>query len=104
VAGVLVPVSVVAAAGGNLLLVGSAHRLSASRVVAVVPALTWLVIVVAAMFRRPEGDLVITGGGVAGVVNLVFLLVGVTGAAFGVGLALAGRRPRSAPPAVDRAL
>ena len=90
VGGVLLPLSVLAAVVGNLLLVGQAHRFSGSRAVAVIPALTWLVVAVGGMMRRPEGDLVLTGGGAAGVVNLLFLLLGVTAAAVAVGRALAG--------------
>jgi hypothetical protein len=99
--GVVVPVSVLAAVAGNVLLVGQAHRLSGSRAVAVAPAITWLVVVIGAMMRRPEGDLVLVGTGAAGVVNLVFLLLGVTAAAVAVGGALARpvRRPVSPPAA-----
>jgi hypothetical protein len=95
IGGLLVPLSIVAAVAGNLLLTTAAHRLSGSRVVAVLPALVWLTVAVSAMIRRPEGDLVLTGGGATGVVNLAFLLLGVTAAAFGVGRALAG--PRRVP-------
>ena len=101
IGGVLVPLSVVVAVVGNLVLTGAAHRLSGSRVVAVLPAAVWLVVAVAAMMRRPEGDLVITGGGASGAINLAFLLLGVTAAAFGVGRALAGPRRRPTPPAAD---
>ena len=97
IGGVLVPLSIVGAVVGNLMLTAAAHRVSGSRVVAVLPALVWLVVAVAAMIRRPEGDLVLTGGGAAGTVNLLFLLLGVTAAAFGVGRALAG--PRRGPAA-----
>jgi hypothetical protein len=91
---VLVPVSVVAAVVANLLLPRFALYLSGSRLVAGLTGVAWLVVVVAAMIRRPEGDLVITGGGTTGVVNLAFLLLGVLAAAFAVGRALAGpRRP-----------
>jgi hypothetical protein len=50
------------------------------------------------MIRRPEGDLVLIGGGAPGAVNLVFLLLGVTAAAVAVGRVLGGasRRPVSA--------
>ena len=52
---------------------------------------------VAASIRRPEGDLLITGGGFSGFVNLAFLLLGVVTAAFAVGRVLAApvSRPRS---------
>ncbi|MGY1638742.1 hypothetical protein ACI78V_19010 [Geodermatophilus sp. SYSU D00742] len=92
VSGVLVPVSVAAAVAGNLMLVPLAHRLTGSRVVAALPALVWLVVAVAGSIRRPEGDLLVTGGGAAGVVNLAFLLCGVVAAAFAVG------RVMAAPP------
>lgn len=98
-AGVLVPVSVVAAVVGNLMLVALAQRLTGSRLVAVLPALVWVTVAVAAMVRRPEGDVLLPGGGALGVVNLAFLLLGVTAAAFAVGRALGGprTRPTSSP-------
>jgi hypothetical protein len=82
-------VSVVAAVAGNLLLVPLAARLTGSRLLAALPALVWLTVAVAASIRRPEGDLVITGGGLSGFVNLAFLLLGVVAAAFAVGRVLA---------------
>jgi hypothetical protein len=95
--GVLVPVSVLAAVVGNLLLVAQVHRWSRSRAVAVLPAVVWIVLVLAASQRRAEGDLLITGGGATGIVNLAFLLLGVVAAAFAVGRVLAGPRRRRAP-------
>ena len=92
VLGVPVPVSVVAAVVGNLLLVDLAARLTGSRLAAVLPAAVWLVIAVAASLRRPEGDLLLTGGGVLGFLSLAFLLAGVMAAAFAVGKVLAGPR------------
>jgi hypothetical protein len=98
VGGVLLPVSVVAAVVANVLLPQLALRLSGSRLVAALTGVAWLVVVVAAMIRRPEGDLIITGGGATGVVNLAFLLLGVLAAAFAVGRALGGpRRPPVSP-------
>ena len=88
VGGVLVPVSVLAAVVGNVLLVGAAHRLSGSRLVGVVPAVVWLVVAVGGSLRRPEGDVLVaapTGDTLAGVLNLVFLLAGVVAASFAVG-------------------
>jgi hypothetical protein len=90
VGGFLLPLSIPAAVVGNLMLTGLFLRASGSRLVAALPAVTWLVVVVAAMGRRPEGDLVITGGGAAGVVNLAFLMIGVLAAAFAVGRMLGG--------------
>jgi hypothetical protein len=103
IGGVLVPLSILAAVVGNLMLIAAAHRLSGSRVVAVLPGLVWLAVAVAAMNRRPEGDLVLTGGGATGTINLVFLLFGVTAAAFGIGRALAGPRRRPVPAGPDGA-
>jgi hypothetical protein len=98
VGGVLVPVSLAAAVVANLLLPRLALWLTGSRLVAVLTGVAWLVVVVASMIRRPEGDLLITGGGATGVVNLVFLLVGVLAAAFAVGRALGGPpRPPVSP-------
>ena len=77
-----VPLSVAAAVVGNLLLVRLAHRLTGSRAVAVTPAVVWLLVVLAAMLPRPEGDVVLAGSGVTGVVSTAFLLLGVLAAAF----------------------
>jgi hypothetical protein len=101
VGGVLFPVSVLVAVVGNLLLPAAALRWSGSRLVAVLTAVAWLVVAVGAMVRRPEGDLVMTGGGATGVVNLAFLMIGVLAAAFSVGRVLGGpRRPPVSPEAV----
>ena len=90
-----IPVSVLAAAVGNLLLVTWAHRLSGSRVVGLLPAVTWAVIALGASQRRPEGDLLITGQTTATqLVGLAFLLVGVLFASFAVGRLLS--RPAAA--------
>jgi hypothetical protein len=95
--GVPLPVSVVAAVVGNLLLVDAARRLSGSRLVAVLPAVVWLVIAVAAATRRREGDLLLPGGdAVTSTLNLGFLLLGVVAAAFAVGRALG--TPTVRPP------
>jgi hypothetical protein len=101
VGGILLPLSVPAAVAGNLLLVGTALRLTRSRLVAVLPAAVWLVVVVAAMMRRPEGDLVIIGRGALGSVGLTFLLAGVLAAAVAVGRALATPRTRPVTPGPD---
>ncbi|MGY1854784.1 hypothetical protein [Modestobacter sp. SYSU DS0290] len=100
-AGIPVPVAIVAAVVGNVLLGRAARELSGSRLVGVLPALTWLVIVLAASSPRPEGDLLLPGGdAVTTTVNLAFLLLGVVSAAFAVGQALGGpRRPGLSPRA-----
>jgi len=101
VGGVLVPVSIVVAVVGNLLLPTAALRLSGSRLVAVLAVVPWLVVAVAAMVRRPEGDLVMSGSEALGVVNLTFLMLGVLAAAFSVGRVLGG--PRRPPVSADEA-
>ena len=101
VGGVLVPLSPIAAVVGNLLLVDLAHRVTGSRVVAVLPAVAWAAVAFAATLRRPEGDLVLVGGGGLGTVGLAFLLAGVAAAAVAVGRALAG--PPRLTPAWGRA-
>jgi len=104
IAGVLVPVSVLAAVVANLLLPKLALRWSGSRLIAALTGVAWLVVVVAGMIRRPEGDLIITGGGATGVVNLAFLLLGVLAAAFAVGRVLGGPpRPPVSPDGVPAA-
>ncbi|SDF23389.1 hypothetical protein SAMN05660662_1469 [Blastococcus aurantiacus] len=84
-----IPLSVLAAVAGNLLLVPLAHRLSGSRAVGVLPGVVWLVVALGATVRRPEGDLVLVGSGVTGGVGLAFLVLGVVAAAFAVGRILA---------------
>jgi hypothetical protein len=101
VGGVLVPVSIVVAVVGNLLLPTAALRLSGSRLVAVLAVVPWLVVAVAAMVRRPEGDLVMSGSEALGAVNLAFLMLGVLAAAFSVGRVLGG--PRRPPVSADEA-
>ena len=96
--GVPVPVSLPAAVAGNLLLVTAAWRLSGSRLVAVLPAVVWLVIALGATMRRPEGDLLLPGGdALTSTLVLAFLLLGVLAAAFAVGRVLSA--PVSSPGA-----
>jgi hypothetical protein len=97
VAGVFLPVSVLAAVAGNLILVEQAFRRSGSRLVALLPALTWVVVAIGAAVRRPEGDLVLVGGGGLGAVGLAFLLCGVVATSFAVARVLA--RPPVRPAA-----
>ena len=96
--GVLVPVSVVAAAVGNPLVIGVTWYLSRSRVVTVLPALTWLAVAVGASMRTPEGDLLVVGNGALGTVGLIFLVVGVLTASLAVGRVVAAPRPGRRSP------
>lgn len=102
IGGVLVPISVPAAVVGNLLLVAGAYRVSRSRLVAALPAVVWIVLVLLASQQRPEGDLLIVGGGGLGTVSLAFLLLGVVAAVFAVARVISGPRRRRSRPAEER--
>ena len=91
--GVLVPVSVVAAVVGNLLLPDLVLRRSRSRAVSVLPAVAWAGVAAAASMRRPGGDLLVIGAGALGAAGLAFLLGGVLAAAVAVGRALTRTAP-----------
>jgi hypothetical protein len=95
VGGVLLPLSIVGAVVGNLTVGTAARRLSGSGAPAVAAAVAWLVVVVAGMIPRSEGDLLIVGGGLTGVVNIVFLMAGVVSAAYATGWALVRGRAGS---------
>jgi hypothetical protein len=95
IGGVLVPLSVVGAVVGNLVIGAAARRMSGPGTVAVLAAVAWLVVVVAAMIPRSEGDLLIVGAGDTGIVNVVFLMAGVVSAAYATGRALATGRAGS---------
>lgn len=91
IGGVPAPVGVaLALATVPLALAGG--RLTGSRLGAAGPYVLWLLTTVALSSRRPEGDLVIVGGGSLGRLGLAFILVGMIGG--GVAVALAGASPR----------
>lgn len=96
IGGVPVPASIVLAVGGNIALTHLAYRLTRSRIAALLPMLTWLVVVVAFSVPRPEGDVIITGSGW----SIAFLGLGVSAAAYAVGrvLATAAQRQRALSP------
>ena len=97
IGGLLVPISVVAAVVGNLVLVDLVQRCTTSRAVALLPALTWVAVAGAASMRRPEGDLLIIGSGGLGAVGLAFLLLGGLAATVAMARALATRGARISP-------
>jgi hypothetical protein len=98
IGGLLVPVSVFAAVVGNLLLVDLVLRRTTSRSVAVLPALTWVAVAVAASMRRSEGDLLIVGSGGLGAVGLAFLLLGGLAAMVAVARVLTAQPPARVNP------
>jgi len=104
VGSVLLPVSVVAAVVGNALLVTLAAEVSGSRIVGALPAVAWLAVVLRASLPRPEGDLLLLGGGSLGVVTLAFIGLGMVSALAAVGRMLGAaardRRTTPGPPPV----
>ena len=64
-------------------------------------AVVWLLVVARASIPRPEGDLLLVGGGTLGVITMVFLGLGLAAAAAAVGrvLSAAARERRSVPAA-----
>jgi hypothetical protein len=61
---VIVPISVLGAVGSNIALPRLARTLVDSTVASVVPFLAWLgVVIVLGMVPRPEGDVILPGGG-----------------------------------------
>jgi hypothetical protein len=60
---VVVPVAVLAAVAGNVVLPRLGHRLVPRTLAAVLPFLTWLAaVLVVGLVPRPEGDVVLPGG------------------------------------------
>ena len=89
VGGLPVPVSVVVAVVGNLVLCRAGARVLGRRSGAAVPALLWLTVAVLLSSQRREGDLVVP----ASVTSLAFLLLGALAAAVAVGLGPSSRPP-----------
>lgn len=98
----VVPVAVVGAVAGNILLPRMARTLIDSTLAAVAPFLSWLVVVlVVGLMARPEGDVVLPGGGTLQWVSYGVLL---GGAAAGVVTVVVGTTPPlPKPPATTPA-
>jgi hypothetical protein len=74
---VLVPVAVVVALASNIALPSLARTLVPRTTAAVLPFLCWLlVVIVVGTVRRPEGDVVLPGGGAVQLVSYGVLLGG----------------------------
>ncbi|HEV7193829.1 MAG TPA: hypothetical protein VGN35_11570 [Jatrophihabitantaceae bacterium] len=74
---VLVPVAILLAVAGNVLLPRMGRALVPKALAAVLPFVAWLIVVVAVgFFTRPEGDVVLPGGGGAEWVGLGVALGG----------------------------
>lgn len=94
---VRVPVSLLIAGVGNLLLGRAGGRLLGAAGV-LVPGAVWLGLAVLLGSRRPEGDLIIPGD----LVGTLFLAVGALGFAVAYGLSSAHREVRATPAAGAR--
>lgn len=93
VLGVPVPLGLVLALATVPLGVAGGRALG-SRLGAVAPGVLWLLVAITLAGRRPEGDLVVTGGAL----GLLFLLLGTLGAAVAAGIWRPDRRAAPPPP------
>ena len=91
VGGTLVPVSLVIAVVGNV-LVGRAGARVAGSTGAVVPGLLWVALTLVLSSRRAEGDVVVPGS----TVGMGFLLAGALASAVAYGAAVLRPDPRGA--------
>lgn len=93
VAGVRVPIALLLAVVGNLALPWLARWLSRSRVMTMLPALLWFLVILVLAGGTTEGDVVLAG---SDWVALALLLAGSAAAAAGAYFALLGREPQRA--------
>ncbi|MFL6238787.1 MAG: DUF6113 family protein [Actinomycetes bacterium] len=101
VLGVPVPVGVLIAIVGNLVVgIGAAWGLN-SRVAPAVTGFVWLVVAFILGSSRPEGDVVVSGSGWLGV---SYLFLGATAAAVAIAVGPRGAPRRRPKPAVDPSL
>jgi hypothetical protein len=68
---VRVPISLVLAVVGNLVLVWFTYRATGKRAAVALPALVWMVVMVRAAGRTAEGDLLLTGDNWVGLVTIL---------------------------------
>jgi hypothetical protein len=103
---VLVPVAVVLAVGTNIVLPYLSHRLTGSVAGALPPVIAWIVSVGALSSTRPEGDVLLPGGGgvqfVSYGVLLGGLLAGLLTVALIAGSASSGERSRARRAALEQ--
>lgn len=91
---VLVPVAIVLAVAGNLLLIRFVYQVTGNRLLALVPGFVWIAITFAASARTTEGDLVLYQ---SNWVATVYLFAG-SAAVTVAGYRVMTRAPRAAPP------
>jgi hypothetical protein len=88
------PVAVLLAIAGNLLLPRLGVAATGRKVMALAPPVLWLLVVFVFAAPRPEGDLVVPGT----VMGLLFLFGGAIAAAFGAARAAFGRHEGTSAP------
>ncbi len=93
VAGVRVPIALLLAVAVNLALPWLARWLSRSRLMTMLPALLWFLVILVLAGGTTEGDVVLAGNDW---VALTLLLAGSSAAAAGAYFALLGREPQRA--------
>lgn len=93
----LFPITLLLAVGTNVALPVIARDLVDSTVAATLPVILWLITVLVLSLPRPEGDVLLPGGGTLQWVSYGLVLIG--GAAGAITIALTARRSRSRPPA-----
>ena len=93
----LFPITLLLAVGTNVALPVTARDLVDSTVAATLPVILWLITVLVLSLPRPEGDVLLPGGGALQWVSYGLVLIG--GAAGAITIALTARRSRSRPPA-----
>jgi hypothetical protein len=77
-----VPVSILLAVVGNVLLVWFTYRATSHRGAAVLPGLVWFAIMIIAAGRTSEGDLLLTGDNWVGVATIFAGTIGFAGAVY----------------------
>lgn len=87
------PISILAAVAGNILLPVLAWRFAGSVAAAALPVVVWLVVVIVLSMGRPEGDVLLPGGGSDAIVSYGTLLGGM-GAGVATIAVLAARNTR----------
>jgi hypothetical protein len=93
----LIPLAVVAAVASNVLLPRLARALVPTTVAAVLPFAAWLiVVVVVGLMTRPEGDVVLPGGGSVQWVGLGVIFAGIVTGIATIVITLPPPTPRTA--------
>jgi hypothetical protein len=93
---VRLPLSLLLAVVGNLVLVWYTYRVTEKRAAVALPALVWIVVMVRASGRTTEGDLLLTGDNWVGLLTILGGTVAFAAGAYR--LILPAKQLRSRPP------